>query len=113
MLGVVARHDGLLEFAEQMHLEALRLYDGRHKPVDEAFARFNLANTYIHVHRFAEAIALCDIVTGVGGTDLDPGMVEAAGLDGLGEAKEADRLRAEWLERHGAEYYEQELSWLP
>jgi tetratricopeptide (TPR) repeat protein len=113
VLGSVARHDGLLEFAEQMHLEALRLYAGRHHPVDEAQARENLAVTYIHMGRYAEAIGLCDLATGVSGTDLDPGMAKAAALDGMGDTKAADRLRSEWLERHGVEYYEQALSRLP
>ena len=112
-LGVVARHDGLYSFAEQMHLEALRLYAGRHHPIDEAEARYNLAITYLHMGRFAEAIPLCDLATGVSGTDLDPGMAKAAALDGLGESADADRLRADWLERHGAEHYADALRLLP
>ncbi len=113
MLGVVARNDGLYDFAEQMHLEALRLYAGRHHPIDEAHARVNLAVTHLHQGRYAEMLPLCELATGVSGTDLDPGMVQAAALDGLGDHKAADRLRAEWLERHGPGHFAHPLDKLP
>lgn len=112
-LASIARHDGLLDFAEQMHLEALRLYEGRHHPIDEAICRYNLAITCVHAGRFAEAIPLCDLATDVGGTDIDPGVVKAAALDGVGDHKQADRLRAEWLERYGQDALDKVLKVLP
>jgi tetratricopeptide (TPR) repeat protein len=112
-LGTIARHDGLLEFAEQMHGEALRLYAGRDHPVDEAIARYNLAITSVHMGRFAEAVSLCDLATDVAGTDLDPGAVKAAALDGLGETRQADSLRSAWIERHGESAFANESKRLP
>lgn len=96
-----------------MHLEALRLYHGRNHPVDEALARYNLAIIYVHMGRFAEAIPLCDLATDVSGTDLDPGVVKAFALDGIGEHAAADQLRAAWLERHGQKHFDNALTVLP
>ena len=112
-LGTIARRDGLLGFAEQMHGEALRLYSGRHHPVDEAIARYNLAITYLHMGRFAEAVTLCDLASDMPATRLDPGAVKAAALDGLGEGRRAQSLRTAWIERHGEQAFVDESKRLP
>lgn len=110
VLGSMACEEGLFDFAVQMRLEALRLYAGGNHPIDEAMARYSLAVTYVRMGRYVEAIEMCDLATGVGGTDLDPGLAKAAALEGLGDGAEAERLRAAWLDRHGQESYDETIA---
>jgi tetratricopeptide (TPR) repeat protein len=111
-LGVIGRHDGLLDFAAKMHSEAIRLYEGRHHEADKAAAHYNLAITQLQMGRFADAFANAKLATGVRGSNLDPAVVMAAAVDVIGDRTEADRLRTEFIERNGIECYNKELKLL-
>lgn len=108
-LGVIGRHDGLLDYAAAMHTEAIRLYEGKYHDVDQAAARYNLAITQFHLGRFADARATATLAGGVLGSSLDPSLVIAAAAEALGDTAEAARLRAAFLERHGQEEFDDEV----
>jgi tetratricopeptide (TPR) repeat protein len=108
-LGVIGRHDGLLNFAADMHAEAIRLYEGRRHEGDKAIAHYNLAITQLRMGRFADAYVNAKLATGVHGSTLDPAVVMAAAVDVIGDRSEADRLRTEFIERNGIECFNKEL----
>ncbi|BAN04414.1 tetratricopeptide repeat protein [Ilumatobacter coccineus] len=112
-LGVIARNEGLLDFAASMHTQAISMYEGRDHDVDQAVARYNLAITEVWRGNHAAALDAARLATGVPGSSLDPAMVEAAALDGLGRRVEAAEARAGFIERQTEECVADELTLLP
>jgi hypothetical protein len=82
------------------------------RQVDKAIAHYNLAITQLRMGRFIESLANAKLATGVRGSILDPAVVMAAAVDGIGDRSEADPLRAEFIERNGIECYNKELALL-
>ena len=112
-LGVLARRDGQYDFAASMHAQAISMYEGRDHAVQQAIARYHLAITEVwrgnHVAALREAL----LATGVDRAMLDPAMVVAAALDGLGRTTAAAFERAGFVERRSEQCFASELDKLP
>jgi tetratricopeptide (TPR) repeat protein len=112
-LGVIARQDGLFDFAASMHAKAIAMYAGRDHDVDQAVARYNLAITELWRRNYGAALREALLASTAPVTVVDPAMVAAAALDGLGRRGEAAVSRAGFAERQGADGVEREASSLP
>jgi len=112
-LGVIARQDGLFDFAASMHAKAITMYEGRDHDVDQAVARYNLAITELWRCNYGVALREALLASKFPVTVLDPAMVVAAALDGLGRRGEAAVSRAGFVERQGADGVEREAASLP
>jgi tetratricopeptide (TPR) repeat protein len=113
LLGVIARQDGLLDFAASMHAKAISMYEGHDHYVDQAVARYNLAITELWRGNNGVALREALLASDAPVTALDPAFVVAAALDSLGRRAEAATARAGFVERQGEDGAVKEAALLP
>ena len=112
-LGALARGDGQLDLAASLQARAIDSFAEAGRPCDVAIARYGLAITCLHLHRWAAAKELAELATGVPGTVVDPGLVLSVALDRLGDAEGAERERLGFHERNDEAAIAEELEVLP